>query len=107
MYSIGYPEALTKVLFLPILTCFGDCIFCIINSKAKNDMYELTHDDWVVIIDRVINEANPCTIDTIGGEPLLRSDVSSEIAKKLTEAGILIKFVTNGKVLSDYKQVLK
>lgn len=107
MYNIEYPKAPTRVLFLPTLRCFGDCIFCITNSKARNDMNELTLEEWGTITDRVINEVNPCMIDIIGGEPLVRSDVSLEIARKMTEAGKLVKLVTNGKVLCDYNHVLK
>jgi|GEM_PF-6598622 len=105
MYAIDYPGRPTRVLLLPTLRCTGNCIFCITNSKAKNDHHELDLETWRNISYRVSDELQPCSVDVVGGEPLLRSDVVLEIARIMAKKNILLKIITNGLAFSNTKRV--
>ena len=105
MYGIDYPERPSRVLLLPTLRCTGNCIFCITNSKPQNEQHEMGVNEWHNITERVCKELQPCSIDVVGGEPLLRYDVVLEIARVLSKNNILIKIITNGLALIDIERV--
>lgn len=56
---------------------------------------------------RVCDELHPCSVDVVGGEPLLRFDIASAMIKILSDNNILVKLITNGMVLSNYDSASK
>lgn len=107
MYGIDCPSNPSRVLLLPTLRCNGDCIFCITNSVIDGDKEELKYSDWEKITQRVCDELHPCSVDIVGGEPLLRLDIALAMTKILVENNILVKIITNGMVLSNYDSASK
>lgn len=105
MYGIDYPERPSRVLLLPTLRCSGNCIFCITNSKTEMQMKELGTEEWEAITERVCKELHPCSVDIVGGEPMMKKDVSYAIAKVLVKHNILVKLITNGVVLANEDNV--
>lgn len=102
MYGVDCPSGPSRVLLLPTLRCNGDCIFCITNSQIDNNIEELKCDEWEKLVKRVCDELHPCSVDIVGGEPLLRVDIASAMIKILADNNILVKLITNGMILSDY-----
>lgn len=100
-YGIEYPERPSRVLLLPTLRCGGNCIFCITNSNNKAGSKELNIEEWQNITVRVCNELQPCSVDIVGGEPMIRPVETLQIAKILTEHNILVKLITNGIAFSN------
>lgn len=107
LYGIDCPSEPSRVLLLPTLRCNGDCIFCITNSVIDGDKEELKCDDWEKTTKRVCDELHPCSVDVVGGEPLLRFDIASAMIKILADNNILVKLITNGMVLSNYDSASK
>lgn len=105
MYGIDYPERPSRVLLLPTLRCSGKCIFCITNSKPEMDMKELGVEEWEAITERVCKELHPCSVDIVGGEPMVKKEVSYAIAKTLVKHNILAKLITNGVILANEDNV--
>jgi radical SAM protein with 4Fe4S-binding SPASM domain len=105
MYGIDYPERPSRVLLLPTMRCTGKCIFCITNSKPNNGHHEMDIDTWRDIAYRVCDELQPCSVDVVGGEPLIRYDIVLEIAKILSAKNTLIKIITNGLAFTNKERV--
>lgn len=105
MYGIEYPERPSRVLLLPTLRCNGNCIFCITNSKSHNTYKEMDTKWWEKTTERVCKELQPCSVDIVGGEPLIRFDVSLRIVKVLVKNNILVKVITNGLALENAEKV--
>jgi radical SAM protein with 4Fe4S-binding SPASM domain len=103
-YGIDYPMGPTKVQFLLTQRCFGNCSFCITNSKVTSEMIELSDDDWETIAKRICNDLNPCQVDLIGGEPLIRFEAAKRVCKILVENNVLVRIITNGVVLADLER---
>ena len=101
-YKLLYPERPSRVLLLPTMRCNGNCVFCITNSKIQNSVLEFTDDSWKKITHRVVNELNPCNIDIVGGEPLLRKEAVFSIIEELENTNIVLKLITNGENLDFY-----
>ena len=104
IYGIDQIISPTKVQFLLTYRCFGNCSFCLTNSTYCTEVNEITDCDWELVTKRVCNELNPCQIDLIGGEPLIRYEAVKRICKIAVKKNVMIRIITNGVILEDEKK---
>ena len=103
-YGIEQIMSPTKVQFLLTYRCFGNCAFCLTNSGHCTDVKEITDAEWEKIALRVCTELNPCQLDLIGGEPLLRYEALKKICTIATQKNVMVRIITNGVLLDDKKK---
>ncbi len=104
IYGIEHINSPTKVQFLLTYRCFGNCSFCLTNSKYCTEVDEITDCDWELITKRICDELNPCQIDLIGGEPLIRFEAVKRICKIAVQKNVMVRIITNGVILEDEKR---
>lgn len=100
-YSLEYPSLPSRVLLLPTLRCYGDCVFCITNSKMIKIANELSACDWKFITNEILKFWNPLSIDIVGGEPLIKMDSIQAILKQLKNKSTIVKLITNGELITE------
>ncbi len=100
-YGINQVSSPTKVQFLVTCRCFGNCDFCITNSSKMTDFYEMSDEQWVHLAKKFVNELNPCQIDIIGGEPLIRFEAVKGVCEVATHKNVMVRIITNGVILAD------
>lgn len=84
--------------------CNQDCLYCY-NVWKADDTYpreELDTDNYIALLDKIINEVRPKRLTLSGGEPLLREDIF-EIIDFINKKGIDINIITNGTLLNKEK----
>jgi MoaA/NifB/PqqE/SkfB family radical SAM enzyme len=72
--------------------CFLPCVHCDI---WKNDADDLSADLWLALIDRLGPWCAPAGMNFVGGEPLMRKDLESMMARAVAR-GFEVSFNTNG-----------
>ncbi len=76
--------------------CFLPCVHCDI---WKNDTVDLPGEVWEDVIDRLGDWCAPGGMNFVGGEPLLRRDLESLMARAVSR-GFEVSFNTNGWLLN-------
>ncbi len=77
--------------------CFLPCLHCDI---WKNDTPDLPTEVWAELIDRLAPWCAPAGMNFVGGEPLLRKDLESLMARAV-QRGFEVSFNTNGWLLTE------
>lgn len=80
--------------------CNLNCMHCYNSSGIEAQYRDLT-DEEMMVIGRHIVEAGIPVVCFCGGEPLLRYPLIVNLAKLLSENGIVVNMVTNGLLLTD------
>ncbi len=76
--------------------CFLPCVHCDI---WKNDTTDLPADTWLNLIDRLGEWCAPAGMNFVGGEPLMRKDLESMMARAVSR-GFEVSFNTNGHLVT-------
>lgn len=82
--------------------CQNECVFCY-NVWKEDDGYpqaELSTDDAILAVDKLIQQSGCEHIGLTGGEPLLKRGVF-EIASLITSKGVVPILISNGKLLTE------
>ena len=77
--------------------CFLPCAHCDIYKNEAEDLPEST---WARVIDELAVWVGPASMNFVGGEPLLRSDLE-RLMKRATDRGFTVTFNTNAWLLND------
>ncbi len=89
------------LLFELTQKCQNDCVFCY-NVWKEDRNYprkELTTEEAIAVVDKVITESGCEYIGLSGGEPLLKKDIFA-IAARMTARNVTPILITNGKLLT-------
>jgi MoaA/NifB/PqqE/SkfB family radical SAM enzyme len=77
--------------------CFLPCVHCDI---WKNKTPDLPTEPWEDLIDRLADWCAPAAMNFVGGEPLLRKDLESLMARAVRR-GFEVSFNTNGHLMTE------
>ena len=77
--------------------CFLPCLHCDI---WKNEAEDLPTADWMQVIDRLGQWCAPASMNFVGGEPLLRSDLKL-LVRQAVGNGFEVSFNTNGWLVNE------
>ena len=90
----------TKVQIDVTNKCNFDCRYC---YNKNNDFLrepELSDEQLLQLVDKIVNELNPVVVSFSGGEPLLRKNVLLKAIHKLRDKDIDVWLTTNASLLN-------
>lgn len=77
--------------------CNMHCMHCY--NFSNKDFADDLSDEQMINITQQIIDVKPCVVCLCGGEPTLRLELCTKIARELTEHGIVVNMVSNGLLL--------
>ncbi|RMG67147.1 MAG: radical SAM protein, partial [Nitrospirae bacterium] len=95
--------SLKYVQFYPTLRCNKNCAFCFNQGLELCD--DTTLEDYQTIVKKLKNNG-VSSVDIMGGEPLLNSDISSIVDATL-KSGLEVNISTNGTVKKGIRDLLQ